>query len=141
MTAPGLRILVTGSRDWTDKRAIARALCDAIDHYGEHVLTRDEYGPKVLWDQVTVVHGAARGADTLAGRIAAAWGMCVEAHPADWDRHRKAAGPLRNKAMVSLGAHVCLAFPLGRSIGTRHCMKEANAAGIPVRSYEPVVAS
>jgi hypothetical protein len=34
--------------------------------------------------------------------------------------------------MVSLGADVCLAFPLGASPGTRGCMNIAERAGIHV---------
>jgi YspA, cpYpsA-related SLOG family len=132
-----LRILITGSRNWTNRDTISRAIIDAIDHHGTHLITHNENGPTLLWDQVTLVHGAARGADHIAGRIARAWGMRIEEHPADWDRHGKSAGSIRNTAMVQLGANVCLAFPIGRSIGTRHCMRLANAAGIPVRCYEP----
>lgn len=135
-----LRILVTGSREFTAKRAIARALIDVIDKHGAHLIVQDEHGPKLLWDQITVVHGAARGADRIAGHIAAVWGMQVEEHPADWDQHGKSAGPIRNKKMVDLGADVCLAFPLGRSIGTRHCMRLAQAAGISVCCYEQLSA-
>jgi len=118
----GLRILVTGSRAWTDRAAVADALRWAITNHH----------PRPTRQQVTVVHGAARGADTLAGQVAAGWGVHVEAHPADWDRHGKAAGPLRNVHMVGLGADICLAFPIGESRGTRHCMGLAQAAGIRV---------
>jgi hypothetical protein len=131
-----LRILITGSRNWTNRDTIASAILDAIDSHGEHLITHDENGPTLRWDQITIVHGAARGADHIAGRVARAWGMRVEEHPADWDRHGKSAGPIRNTNMVHLGADICLAFPTGSSVGTRHCMRIAEAAGIPVRVYE-----
>ena len=55
-----------------------------------------------------------------------------ERYPANFDGpFRKAAGPIRNKYMVSLGASVCLAYPLGESKGTRGCAKMAQEAGIP----------
>ena len=57
-------------------------------------------------------------------------------HPADWDKHGKAAGMIRNREMVALGADICLAFPIGRSPGTRACIREAQRAGIPVRVRE-----
>lgn len=135
-----LRILITGSRAWTDKKTIERAIIDAIDSHGSHLMSHDDHGPTLRWDQITIVHGAARGADHIAGRIATVWGMRVEEHPADWDTHGKSAGPIRNTEMVRLGADVCLAFPTERSVGTRHCMSLAHAAGIPVRSYEQVAA-
>lgn len=85
------------------------------------------------FERVILVHGAARGADSLAAAIWREAGLPVEAHPADWDRYGRAAGPVRNTHMVSLGAELCLAFPLGKSVGTRHCMRAAEQAGIPVR--------
>ena len=44
-------------------------------------------------------------------------------------------GHVRNHHMVSLGADLCLAFPLGESRGTRGCMAAAHKAGIPVRNH------
>ena len=121
-----LRILITGSREWTDRATIRRALVEAGHRSGVH--PRD----------TVVVHGGARGADTIADEVADAFGCQVEVHPADWDRYGKAAGHRRNAEMVALGADVVLAFPLGASPGTRGCMKLAENAGIPVRVYEPV---
>lgn len=126
-----VRILVTGSRSWTDRHAIGDALRWGLEQHAWLVVP-DRDGPLMQWAAVTVVHGAARGADTIAARIAAAWGMNVEAHPADWVTHGQRAGLVRNSVMVALGADVCLGFPLGESRGTRHCMRAASAAGILV---------
>lgn len=114
------RILITGSRDWTDGNAVTTALRDVWVELGSD--------PDAI-----IVHGGASGADTLAWKAAAAMGLSVEVHPADWKRHGKKAGPLRNAAMVNAGADVCVAFPLGTSKGTWGCVKLAEAAGIPVR--------
>lgn len=123
-----LRILVTGSRNWTDRDAIWAAIRAAG--------LRAEVHPQ----ETTVVHGAAPGADTLAADVAREFGCDVEAHPADWETHGKAAGPIRNAAMVALGADVCLAFLHGSSRGTRNCMALAEKAGIPVIVTEGVLA-
>ncbi len=118
-----LRILITGSRNWTDEKTVAKALRDATA----------DYDPS----NVTVVHGACRtGADRIAAEAAALIGFNVEAHPANWNAHGRAAGPTRNNAMVALGADICLAFPLGESKGARGCMRRAAAAGIPVVIHE-----
>lgn len=45
-------------------RAITAALFWAIGEHPELILV-GPHGPVVLWEQVTVVHGGARGADTL----------------------------------------------------------------------------
>lgn len=121
-TQSTLRILVTGSRAWTDRAAILQALDLAA------------VGAGVAPGWVTVVHGAARGADRLAESAARELGMRTEAHPAAWRQYGRAAGPIRNYAMVGLGADLCLAWPLGASPGTRDCMSRCQVAGIPVRN-------
>lgn len=125
------RILVTGSRDWSDRAAIERALGQALVDLTGTV----DVEPHIA-SLVTVVHGGARGADTIAGEVAAALGCVVEVYEADWSQG-KGAGPVRNDRMVALGARLCLAFPRGESRGTRDCMARAEAAGIPVRVVEP----
>lgn len=115
-----MRILVTGSRDWTDWRALTDALI--------------ETGGSTMNPDVTVVHGGARGADMMADEIAETRGWLREPHPADWGRYGKAAGPIRNQEMVDAGADVCLAFYLPGlpCKGTSDCDRRAVKAGIPV---------
>lgn len=120
-----MRILITGSRNWEDREAIRQALIKAGQAAGVH--------PQA----VTVVHGGARGADRIAGELAREFGCSVEVHRADWERYGKRAGFVRNAAMVNAGADVCLAFPLGESRGTRHCMREAEKAGIEISEWQP----
>lgn len=117
------RILVTGSRGWTDHDTIYTAL--ALAH-----LALDSDPETVL------VHGAARGADLLAARIWQEHGLPTEAHPADWDAFGRSAGFIRNARMVRLGADVCLAFHLDNSPGTASCIQLARDAGIPVRVFD-----
>lgn len=117
-----IRILVTGSRHWTSRTAVDHALSTArYDLAGG--------GP------ITVVHGdCPAGADLFASLWARkVAGIDEEAHPADWDTHGRAAGPIRNQQMVDAGADVCIAFLMPDSRGTRDCMRRAHAAGIPVR--------
>ncbi|WP_352302760.1 DUF2493 domain-containing protein [Kineosporia sp. NBRC 101731] len=114
-----MRILVTGSRDWTDEDVVYEALVT-------YSLPGD-----------VIVHGACpTGADAFADRWAVSNGRAVERHPALWRVHGRSAGPIRNQQMVARGAEVCLAFPLGVSRGTRGCMAMAGAAGIPVKIFE-----
>ncbi|MDX3230554.1 hypothetical protein [Streptomyces sp. ME19-01-6] len=57
------------------------------------------------------------------------------AHPGQLPDYCPAAGPRRNAAMVAKQprADWGIAFPHGRSYGTRNCMRLAQMAGIPVR--------
>lgn len=120
-----MRILITGSRNWSDKRLIEEA-------FAEHINPVD-----AISREVTVIHGAARGADELCGRYAKYIGLKVEEYPANWSEHGKAAGVIRNQQMVDSGADLCLAFPMTDSIGTHDCIGRAERAGIPVYVYHP----
>lgn len=119
-----MRILVTGSRDWPGDFESRSRIYDAIAEAAADTPGRD----------VTVVHGAARGADTFAHQAALMLGFTPEPHPADWGKHGKGGGPIRNQEMVDAGADVCLAFYiLGvPCVGTTDCDRRAVAAGIPV---------
>lgn len=135
------RILVTGSRDWSDEDAVWLAIDDAI------------FGSLVTHNgQVVIVHGhCPTGADAIADRLATEGDCRVERHPANWSQGRK-AGPERNAHMVSLGADVCLAFigdctsPRCRrtdrhpSHGASGCADLAEAAGIPTIRFSPASA-
>lgn len=133
------RVLLTGSRAWTNPDPIEEALKTIARRHPDMVL----------------VHGACpNGADNLADRIAERCGIEREPHPADWDNcgtdcpqriHRKIrangttycplAGPRRNRHMVELGADEALVFITGRSWGTADCLRRIKTAGIPYRRW------
>lgn len=51
---------------------------------------------------------------------------------ADWTTHKKAAGPIRNREMLTkFKPHVLIAFDGGK--GTMNCIKEAKSLNIPVK--------
>ena len=117
-----IRVIVTGSRDLTP---------DAYDTI-KATLQRElaDLDPA----KVTIVHGAAKGADRLAAQAARELGMRTEGHRADWDTHGKAAGPLRNRQMLDSGAQRVIAFvdkPLDQSRGTADMVDRARNAAIP----------
>ena len=83
-----------------------------------------------------VIHGGARGADISADVCALAFGIDVEVYPADWAKHGKAAGPIRNAQMLREGRpDAVLAFPGGR--GTADMVRRAKRAGVPVWEWRP----
>lgn len=111
------RVLICGGRDYSDYSA----LCAALDALLVNKLP-----------DVVIIHGAAPGADSLAGQYAADRGLACEAFPADWQTHGRAAGPIRNARMLAEGKpDAVVAFPGGR--GTANMIAQAEAAGVPVR--------
>lgn len=107
-----MRVIVCGGRDYDDEETV-HAVLSAL---GAHV---------------TLVHGAAPGADRLANDVWDRLGMHQrQSFPADWGRFGKAAGPIRNQEMADAGADLCIAFPGGR--GTADMKDRARKAGIPV---------
>lgn len=91
----------------------------------------EEYIPAPNEEIPTIIHGAAPGADTLAGATAQDLDFLVEAFPADWERHGRDAGPIRNRAMLDTKPDLVIAFKGGR--GTENCVRQAKKLGITVR--------
>lgn len=123
---PTARLLITGSRNFGSQGSSDIALMRTALKDARHKLAGAGF------NRIVLVHGTARGADQLAASVGKSMGFVLEAHPAEWNVHGKAAGPIRNKEMVELGADLVLAFPRGQSRGTRGCMKLAAEAGIEV---------
>lgn len=106
-------ILVCGSRGWSSTVELRRRLA-------------------ALPPDAEIIHGAARGADQDAARIARSLGIPETGYPADWKTHGRRAGVLRNLAMLDAPPDLVLAFWDGQSRGTAHTITEAKRRGIPV---------
>ncbi len=117
------RVVVTGGRNFDDW-AMFQDVLIALDP-----------------DQVYV--GDATGADAMARDWADHAGVCLEVFTADWDKHGKKAGPIRNawmldsamRGIVNGDSLIVVAFPGGR--GTDNCIKEAVARNLIVLRVEP----
>ncbi len=113
MTGPQL-VLFCGSRTWTDQEPIRAAI--AALPFGS-----------------TVVTGGAPGADRIAERLARERrDLELRVMRADWARHGRRAGVLRNLAMLDQRPDRVLAFQRAGSPGTAHAIAEARRRGIPV---------
>lgn len=112
-----MRVLVCGSRDYPRKARIASRIA-------------------MLSPGTTVIHGAARGPDRIAGAYAESLGFEVEEYPADWERLGKRAGIIRNLDMLDACPDLVIAFWDGDSAGTKHTITEARKRGIPVEVIE-----
>jgi len=78
-----------------------------------------------------IIEGGARGADHGAKRFCLETRFPCRTFQADWKRHGKSAGPLRNEQMLLEGfPDAVLAFPGG--VGTEHMKRISRKAKIPV---------
>ncbi len=151
------RLLITGSRDWDDYGTIARAMGIAIADLVDVSKTSLKQGE--IKQKIIVVHGACPPkkiyddggnfvkyvgadyfADEFANKIKTSMHsrgvlIVIERHPADWNKYGNAAGPIRNKQMVDLGADKGLAFNKNRSRGTSGTIKLMHEAKIDVAVY------
>lgn len=101
-------------------------LCDKYNLW----FPADEYG-NTLPDNITIIHGGATGVNTIADEWAVVNWTGLEAYRADWDKYGKAAGPIRNKQMLTEGRpDLVVAFSGGR--GTAGMIKLAKEAGVEV---------
>jgi hypothetical protein len=120
-----MKVLVCGSRDWVDRAPIEREL-------------------RKLSSGTIIIHGGARGADTIAGEVAKELGFVVRCYPADWDKYGRGAGPRRNALMLIKEhrlpddlIHKVLAFSkdFENSRGTKDMMQKSTAKSIPVEAF------
>lgn len=108
-----MRVLVCGGRTFDDRPMLLRVM-DRIH------ATREI---------TTIIHGAQRGADLLAGAWAVMRRVPVQEFPADWNAHREAAGPIRNQRMLDESKpDLVVGFPGGG--GTSDMLTRAARAGV-----------
>jgi hypothetical protein len=81
-----------------------------------------------------IIHGNARGVDTLADRYAVVNWLKLSVFPADWTSHGKAAGFIRNQQMIDENPDLVLAFNPGR--GTEDTIRRAKKASITTFVYQ-----
>lgn len=76
-----------------------------------------------------VIEGGATGADFCGRQWAKLRGIPVHTEKADWAKHGRAAGPIRNSKMATLGEG-CAVFPGGK--GTANMEQTARRNGLQV---------
>jgi hypothetical protein len=119
-----LRVLVCGSRDWGEYDPISRRL-GALPP-----------GSVIVHGMASrIVRGRQVSADMIADTVAMAMDFSVDRHPANWKHYGKAAGYIRNLAMLDTRPDLVLAFQRNGSRGTQHTIDEARRRGIPVEVF------
>ena len=111
-----MKVIIAGSRDFDDYELL-RKYCDF------YLQSQTE---------IEIVSGTARGADQLGERYAKERGYPVKQFPADWDKHGRSAGYIRNEEMAKYG-DALIAFWNGNSKGTEHMINLAKQYNLKIR--------
>lgn len=111
------RVIVAGTRTFDDYEL----LCSTLDH-----LLADKM------PDVVIVSGRQRGADRLGEAYARDRGLEVAPFPAEWAKHGKAAGPMRNQRMAESASALVL-FWDGESRGSADMLERAKARRLAIR--------
>lgn len=99
-----MKVIIAGSRNVEDYSLVVKTVASSG------------------YDITEVVCGMATGVDTLGERWAVANNIPVKEMPADWNRHGKAAGPIRNKQMAEY-ADAAIVIWDGKSPGSRNMIE------------------
>ena len=102
------KVIIAGGRDFNNYKKLCK-FCN-----------------KVLKDvnNIKIVSGGTRGADNLGESYAKEKGYKIKMFPADWDKHKRAAGYIRNEQMAKY-SDMLIAFWDGESSGTKHMINLA----------------
>lgn len=110
-----MKLMISGSRYWTNEDIIKRVLLEV--------------------QPTEVIVGDANGADKITRKLCKRYGITYTVFKADWARHGRAAGPVRNRKMIDSKPDILYAFPLGESKGTYNAIKLASEARIRTIVY------
>jgi hypothetical protein len=118
------KIIISGDRFWSDKDLESKL---------EQLFLKMPRNHDESWN-VLIIHGACEGVDMTADKVARRLGFQISSKPADWKTYGRAAGPIRNKEMLDMGAHAVYAFHQNfeKSKGTKNMIKQAEDRGVPV---------
>ena len=151
-----MRVLVCGSRDWGTNGLVT----NPYDYSNGPQIDIESLECQVIWtmlsglssklDKLTVIEGAAPGADSAAWSWVEYYNKIEDIHgydtradhlhyPADWKGNGKAAGYIRNKKMLEEGKPdlvLAYTYDLSKSKGTAMMVDIAHKAGVDVMITE-----
>lgn len=110
------KLIVAGGRDFSDKALLDKTLMGLC------------IAGALAPFNVSIVSGMARGADALGAQFARENGVKLYEYVANWDKHGKRAGFIRNEVMGK-AADGLLAFHDGASKGTAHMIQWMSVMG------------
>lgn len=117
------RVIVAGSRDFTDKERLYKILDNRLAS---------------IKDNVEIISGHCRGADMLGEQYAKEHGIPLVLFPANWSKYGKRAGYIRNNQMAKYASEkngALIAFPIGEARGTKMMIKIAHDYDLETEVY------
>jgi len=111
-----MKLIIAGTRNIADA---ADEVCCAICEF------------ELAYDVTELVSGASGNVDLAGEEWARENDIPIKRFPADWDKHGKAAGPIRNREMAEY-ADALIAVWDGESKGTANMILEMHRQGKPV---------
>jgi hypothetical protein len=122
MSFSPFKIIVAGTRTFNDYQFLKQSLDTLLTFFSRTLF-------------VEVVCGGCSGADRLGKQYAVYKGYYVKEFPADWTRHGKCAGAIRNLEMARY-ADLCVVFWDGKSKGAKNMIDTAVAEGLLVKVFK-----
>ena len=113
-----MKIIIAGSREIFDYELLKKFMKKICDQY----------------EITQVISGNAKGMDKCGEYWAVEHGIPIVDMPADWDKHGKAAGPIRNAEMLKI-SDLILVIKKTESRGSSHMASIAKASGKPTFVY------
>lgn len=122
-----MKVIIAGGRHFSDLMTVNRALAAFQDEHDTEI--------------TEIVSGGATGADRLGETWARRAHIPIKKYPAEWKKHGRKAGPIRNGVMAAY-ADALVAFWDGESPGTKDMIQQAKALGLIVKvvHYTPLAA-
>jgi hypothetical protein len=115
-----MKIIIAGTRTFDNKHLLSSQM--------DWILSQLD----LQFCNIHVVSGTAEGADKLGEEWAEERKITVSRFPPDWNKHGKAAGPIRNSQMADV-ADMCVVFWDGKSKGTKNMIETALSKGLFVK--------
>lgn len=121
-----IRIIIAGGRDFSNYSLLKQSVDTIVKNFHN--------------ENLTIISGTARGADTLGEQYAEEQNLSIRRFPADWDTYGKNAGSIRNAQMATYASEgakgILIAFWDGKSKGTKNMINEASNKGLIIKIVE-----
>lgn len=132
-----VNIAIVGSREFSDYEYLKEQLCEFIFDIKYEGDSGKSWSSVYYnrYDNVKIISGGARGADTLAEKFADEFSFEKVIFKPDWNLYGKRAGFVRNAKIVD-NCDVLFAFQINKSKGTQHSIDLAKEKNKEVYVFE-----